>query len=108
MTYQPDTDRNRRAQAPIDGDPALRDPALREPAYTSRSGAGMWIVGGLVVLLGVFAIWGGMFDNDNATRVTENTANPPVVEQTTPPAAQEPVPAPETVPEPAPAPAPAE
>ena len=87
MAFQSDTDRYGDRRGPAD--PAL-DPALRGTEYArARPGSALWIVAGIVVLLGVLAIWSGMFDR--GTTVT-STATPPAVEAPAP--APQPAPAP--------------
>jgi hypothetical protein len=95
MAFQSDTDRLA-AERETARDPALdpaRDPALRTRYARARPASALWIVAGIIILLGALAIWSGMFDSGTNT-ATETSA--------TPPAAEAPAPAPQT-PQPAPA-----
>ncbi|MGE0211600.1 MAG: hypothetical protein AB7S41_07890 [Parvibaculaceae bacterium] len=89
MAFQSDTDRFGQPRDPV-ADPQL-DPALRDAAYArARPGSALWIVAGIIVLLGALAVWSGMFDN---TSTAPTTATPPAVEAPAP-APQAPQPAP--------------
>lgn len=88
MAFQSDTDRYGYRHDPAD--PAF-DPALREAEYVrARPGSALWIVAGVIVLLGALAVWSGMFDGGTSVNTT---ATPPVVEAPAPAPAPQPAPA---------------